>query len=72
MPSDRKRPRRTNLDAPATSAVAAAEERRGSGERRDGEDRRRAPLDRRAFWRPTPDRRREATELGRRATDAGE
>ena len=33
-------------------------------------DRRDAPTDRRAFWRPTPDRRREATEQGRREKDS--
>lgn len=37
---------------------------RRSSERRDAE------YDRRAFWRPTPDRRREATEQGRRESDA--
>src|SRR3954453_9656871 len=39
------------------------------GERRHVEERREPTLDRRAFWRPTPDRRAEATERGRRATD---
>jgi hypothetical protein len=54
--------------APATLAefrrVCAAHDRRGrsSDERRAGEDRR-------AFWRPTPDRRAEPTELGRRRAD---
>lgn len=36
------------------------------------DDRRQADrrgIDRRAFWRPTPDRRREANEQGRRETD---
>lgn len=32
----------------------------------------RRETDRRAFWRPTPDRRREATEKGRRETDAAD
>jgi hypothetical protein len=42
-----------------------------TGERTPGERRgdRRGAVDRRAFWRPTADRRREATERGRRATD---
>ena len=40
-----------------------ASERRGS-------DRRDIETDRRAFWRPTPDRRREATEQGRRKEDS--
>jgi hypothetical protein len=33
-------------------------------------DERRDENDRRAFWRPTPDRRREQTERGRRSGDA--
>ena len=45
-------------------APAAGEDRRAA-ERRDGQ------MDRRAFWRPTPDRRAEATERGRRAGDTG-
>ncbi len=44
-----------------------------NGERRErGNDRRDSDLDRRAFWRPTPDRRREATEQGRRESDKSE
>jgi hypothetical protein len=54
--------------APATLAdfrkVCAANDRRGA---RDAE--RRAGQDRRAFWRPTPDRRAEPSELGRRRDD---
>jgi hypothetical protein len=38
------------------------------GERR-ATDRRATRIDRRAFWRPTPDRRRETTERGRRGVD---
>jgi len=41
---------------------------RGSVERRH--ERRRSEIERRAFWRPTPDRRREETEAGRRTNDA--
>jgi hypothetical protein len=37
--------------------------------RRRRKDRRAAEEDRRAFWRPTPDRRREHAELGRRRDD---
>ncbi len=54
--------------APATLAefrrVCAANDRRGrrSDDRRLGEDRR-------AFWRPTPDRRAEDREIGRRRED---
>ena len=51
--------------APATLAelrrVSAAADRRSS-DRRAGEDRR-------AFWRPTPDRRAEATDPGRRTLE---
>jgi len=39
------------------------------GSERRGSDRRDIETDRRAFWRPTPDRRREATEQGRRESD---
>jgi hypothetical protein len=38
----------------------------GIERRRDG---RRSEIERRAFWRPTPDRRREPTETGRRSSD---
>jgi hypothetical protein len=52
--------------APKTLAefrrACVASDRRGK-ERRHGEDRR-------AFWRPTPDRRAESRELGRRHEDA--
>jgi hypothetical protein len=41
-----------------------------AGERRASTTRRLSGSDRRAFWRPTPDRRREERELGRRGTDA--
>jgi hypothetical protein len=41
-----------------------------AGERRHASGRRDAQIDRRAFWRPTPDRRAEATERGRRQSDA--
>jgi len=65
---------------PTTRAVA---EPRGMAEHDDNrtdadqperrerpESERREPQnDRRAFWRPTPDRRREATERGRRKSD---
>ena len=40
------------------------------GSERRESDRRDPQLDRRAFWRPTPDRRREATEQGRREQDS--
>jgi hypothetical protein len=40
------------------------------GDRRRASGRRAAEMDRRAFWRPTPDRRAEATERGRREADA--
>jgi hypothetical protein len=54
--------------APTTLAefrrVCAANDRRGRSR-----DERRASEDRRAFWRPTPDRRAEPTELGRRRAD---
>ncbi|MEO7094567.1 MAG: hypothetical protein ABI175_15025 [Polyangiales bacterium] len=40
------------------------------GERRGAAGRRDSTIDRRAFWRPTPDRRAEATERGRRTGDA--
>lgn len=52
--------------APGTLAelrrVSDAHDRRRRPERRHGEDRR-------AFWRPTPDRRSERRELGRRRED---
>ncbi len=52
--------------APATLAelrrLAEAHDRRRRPERRHGEERR-------AFWRPTPDRRSERRELGRRRED---
>jgi hypothetical protein len=41
-----------------------------AGDRRRAGGRRAAEMDRRAFWRPTPDRRAEATERGRRRADA--
>jgi hypothetical protein len=51
-------------------AAAVPERRNGADpERRDGADRRDNVVDRRAFWRPTPDRRREDRELGRRESD---
>jgi hypothetical protein len=50
-----------------TQDPKSATEQQRREDRRVG-DRRGAP-DRRAFWRPTPDRRREATELGRREDD---
>jgi len=40
-----------------------------AGERRATEGRRASEVDRRAFWRPTPDRRREEREVGRRSSD---
>lgn len=49
--------------APATDSIQTNEERRAGADRRDN------AVDRRAFWRPTPDRRREERELGRRSTD---
>jgi hypothetical protein len=51
------------VELAASSDATPAEERRSGGDRRDG------GLDRRAFWRPTPDRRREARERGRRSAD---
>lgn len=50
-----KKPRRVKETAPEVE--------------RRADDRREVPVDRRAFWRPTPDRRREATEQGRRESD---
>ena len=41
----------------------------GSESERRESDRRDPQTDSRAFWRPTPDRRREATEQGRREDD---
>lgn len=49
------------LERAAAPAAVVTTDRR-AGERRFGDERR-------AFWRPTPDRRHEATELGRRAAD---
>ncbi|MGZ3422562.1 MAG: hypothetical protein ACXWUG_13765 [Polyangiales bacterium] len=39
-------------------------------DRRSNDRRTTEATDRRAFWRPTPDRRREETEQGRRVVDA--
>ena len=60
-----------SLIAEPVSSLAALREAL-SVERRSpkGVDRRQSPVDRRAFWRPTPDRRREATEAGRRSNDS--
>jgi hypothetical protein len=60
-PSDERAPERAPGDAPADGDVS-------EGDRRTSE-RRVISVERRAFWRPTPDRRREDTELGRRKSD---
>jgi len=54
---------RTNSNDATTDNATTTDNRRDSATRRD------TPTDRRAFWRPTPDRRREATEQGRRESD---
>ena len=61
-PKVTKSPASPGTPAPLSREEGATTDDRRSDARRD--------LDRRAFWRPTPDRRREASELGRRTSDA--
>jgi len=63
MSTARKSSKKTAVkaSAPIKGPPSEAERRAGSDRRED--------VDRRAFWRPTPDRRREERELGRRTSD---
>lgn len=57
--SKRKPPSRSRARKPAEAKPTSDDQRESA----------RRGLDRRAFWRPTPDRRREATGQGRRDAD---